>query len=132
MVLRLAELRAHGRAAGHREVAVRDDGPQRAELSSRRRHGGLPRAAGGAVRGFRLRLHRPVAAAGPGPHLPVQYQSAGAERRCAGHDHDAAQVSGVTIALIGRPQTHPVRRTELNARRQSIFTCAGLNAARTG
>jgi len=42
------------------------------------------------------------------------------------------KVSGVTIALIGRPQTHPVRRTELNARRQSIFTCAGLNAARTG
>ena len=62
--------------------------------------GGLPRAAGGAVRRLLLRLHRP-AAAGPGPHLPVQHQGAGAERRRAGNDHGAAQVSGVTIALNG-------------------------------
>ena len=54
--------------------------------------------AGGAVRRFLLRLYRPVAAAGPGPHLPVHHQGARVERRSAGNDHDAAQVSGVIIA----------------------------------
>ena len=98
VVLRLAELHAHRRAAGNGETAVRDDGPQRAEFSSRRRYGRLQRADGGAVRRLLIRLHRPVAAAGPGPHLPVQHQGARAERRSAGNDHDAAQVSGVTIA----------------------------------
>jgi hypothetical protein len=39
-----------------------------------------------------------VAAAGPGPHLPVHHQGARFERRSAGNDHDAAQVSRVTIA----------------------------------
>ena len=70
----------------------------RAEFSSRRRHDRLQRADGGAVRRLLLRLHRPVAAAGPGPHLRVQHQGARPERRSAGNDHDAAQVSGVTIA----------------------------------
>ncbi len=96
VVLQLSELRAHRRAAGNGDVAVRNDGPQRAEFSSRRRHGRLPRTAGGAVRRLFVRFHRPGAAAGPGPPQPVPQQGAGAERRRAGDDHGAAQVSGVT------------------------------------
>ena len=47
---------------------------------------------------FSFPLHRPLAAVGPGPHLPVQHRGARVERRSAGNDHDAAQVSRVTIA----------------------------------
>ncbi len=60
-------------------------------------HGGGTVAYAGS-RGAVRCLHRPVAAAGPGPHLPVPHQGARAERRRAGNDHGAAQVSGVTIA----------------------------------
>jgi len=58
---------------------------KRLGLRSRWRHGRLQRADGGALRRLLLRLHRPVAAAAPGPHLPV---------------NDAAQVSRVTIVSL--------------------------------
>ncbi len=67
--------------------------------SSRRRHGRLQRADRGAVRCLFIRLHRAVASGGPGPHLPVQHQSARVEQRGAGNNHNAAQVSGVTIRV---------------------------------
>ncbi len=53
---------------------------------------GLPQADGGAVRCLLIRVHRPIAAAGPGPHLRVQHQGARAERRSAGNDYDTAAV----------------------------------------
>jgi hypothetical protein len=72
VVLRLAELHAHGRAARNGEAAARDDGPQRAEFSSRRRYGRLQRAGGGAMRCLLIRLYWPVAAASALKRLSCQ------------------------------------------------------------
>jgi len=65
------------------------------ELSSWRRHGGLSRAGGSALRSLRERLHRPFAAAGRDPHLRVRRQSARRQRCAAGDDDRAAQIPGI-------------------------------------
>ncbi len=59
-----------------------------------------------------LTMLKPVV--GDRPH--TLHQGARAERRSAGNDHDAAQVSGVTIAWDELGETCLMRRTELDAR----------------